>query len=197
MKFNMGCGHKKLAGYHNVDASALCEPDQVLDLERTPWPWADGCASEIRFVHSLEHMGQTPAGFLSIMSEIYRIAADGCKVVIHVPHPRHDNFIGDPTHVRAITAHTLSHFDKRICEKVIAEGGANTPLALMLDVDFETVSTETALESAYFARLKSGELSADEANELVRTQFNIARELRFVLKARKSAGAAGTRASKS
>jgi len=186
MKFNMGCGHRKLAGYVNVDASPLCEPDQVFDLERTPWPWPDNCASEVRFIHSLEHMGQTPAVFLAIMCEIYRIAADGCEVVIHVPHPRHDNFLGDPTHVRAITARTLSHFDKAICEKVIADGGANTPLALMLGIDFETVSTETVLEHHYFARMKSGELSADQVNEMLRTQFNIARELRIALKARKA-----------
>jgi hypothetical protein len=185
VKFNMGCGHRRLPGYVNVDASALGEPDVVFDLEQTPWPWADSVATEIRFIHSLEHMGQDAKVFLAIMSEIYRIAADACEVVIHVPHPRHDHFIGDPTHVRAITHDTLKLFDANLCRTVITRGGANSPLALMLGVDFETVKTDTVLEPAYFARLKAGEITSEEAHELVRTQSNVALELRFVMKVRK------------
>src|SRR3954452_15303504 len=103
MKFNMGCGRRKLEGYVNVDAVAASGADQVWDLEQTPWPWADGCAEEIRFIHSLEHMGADTKVFLAIIQETYRIAAPGCRVVIHVPHPRHDHFLGDPTHVRPVT----------------------------------------------------------------------------------------------
>ncbi|WP_394764292.1 hypothetical protein [Phenylobacterium sp.] len=191
MKFNMGCGHRKLAGFINVDTSVLCEPDEVVDLEVLPWPWPDGCASEIRFIHSLEHMGQTPSGFLGIMCEIYRLATDGCEITIHVPHPRHDNFLNDPTHVRPITAGTLALFDKRLCENALALGGANTPLALMLGLDFETVATETALDEPYFTRLKSGVLSEADAYQLLLTQNNIARELRFVLRARKPKTSSG------
>src|SRR5437879_4750936 len=114
IKFNMGCGHRKLAGYVNVDAVAACEPDEVYDLESTPWPWADGCAEEIRFTHSLEHMGGDPKVFLAMMQELYRVSADGCTVQIDVPHPRHDNFIGDPTHVRPVTPQMLSLFDRSL-----------------------------------------------------------------------------------
>jgi hypothetical protein len=58
MKFNMGCGSRKLAGFVNVDAQALCSPDQVFDLETTPWPWPSDSAEEIVFNHSLEHPHQ-------------------------------------------------------------------------------------------------------------------------------------------
>src|SRR5436190_680539 len=57
MKFNMGCGQRRLEGYVNVDSAKESAADEVWDLERTPWPWADGCAEEIRFIHALEHMG--------------------------------------------------------------------------------------------------------------------------------------------
>ena len=50
----------------------------------TPWP--DSCANEMRFIQSLEHMGADRKVFLAIMSETWRIAADGCAVQIDFPH---------------------------------------------------------------------------------------------------------------
>lgn len=129
MKFNMGCGNRKLAGFLNVDAVETASPDQMRDLETTPWPWPDSCAEEIHFIHSLEHMGADPKVFLAIMAETYRIAADGCRVQINVPHPRHDDIVGDPTHVRPITPHTLAMFDQKLCDKVTEANATNTPLA--------------------------------------------------------------------
>src|SRR3954467_8023608 len=129
MRFNMGCGHNKLNGWVNVDAFAAAEPDVVWDLETLPWPWPDNCATEVRFIHSLEHMGGDPKVFLAIMSELYRIAAPDGRVVIHVPHPRHDNFLGDPTHVRIITPDTLNLFDRAQNDAWRQSGSANTPLA--------------------------------------------------------------------
>lgn len=185
MKFNMGCGARKLPGFVNVDAVAACSPDQVVDLEVTPWPWPDGCAEEIRFIHSLEHMGGDPKVFLAIMSEIYRIAADGCTVQINVPHPRHDNFLGDPTHVRPITPKTLTLFDRKLCDKIVAEGGANTPFAHYLGVDFEVTHTATVVDEPYFGEFKRGELSEAELMRLVNSSFNVVSEYRFTLKVRK------------
>jgi hypothetical protein len=190
MKFNMGCGARKLQGFVNVDAVAACVPDEVVDLEVTPWPWPDGCADEIRFIHSLEHMGADSKVFLAIMTEIYRIAADGCTVQIDVPHPRHDNFLGDPTHVRAITPATLTLFDWRQCDRAAAAGWANTPLAHYLEVDFETIHTATVIDEPYFSRFEKGELSKDDLLHLVRSQFNVVRELRMTLKVRKPAATA-------
>ena len=40
MKFNMGCGFKKLEGYVNVDKYPECSPDMQFDLEVLPWPIA-------------------------------------------------------------------------------------------------------------------------------------------------------------
>ena len=42
MKLNLGCGHDHKEGYVNVDVSDLGNPDMVVDLEVTPWPWEDG-----------------------------------------------------------------------------------------------------------------------------------------------------------
>ena len=101
----------------------------VFDLETTPWPWPSDVADEIQFIHSLEHMGADPKVFLGIMAETWRIAANGCRVQINVPYPRHDNFIGDPTHVRPITPQMLQLFDREFCDHAQSVGAPNTPFA--------------------------------------------------------------------
>jgi hypothetical protein len=185
MKFNMGCGHNRKPGYVNVDASALCEPDEVWDLERTPWPWPDGCAEEVAFIHSLEHMGGEPKVFLAIMSELYRIAAPGCRVVIHVPHPRHDHFIGDPTHVRIITPDTLNLFDRAQNDAWRQSGSANTPLAYYAGVDFVVSETRTLLDEPYRSDMAQGRTTREAVMEALRSRNNVALEYQITLTARK------------
>ncbi len=189
MKFNMGSGRRKLAGYVNVDAEALSQPDEVVDLETTPWPWADGCASEVLFNHSLEHMGGDPKVFLAIISEVYRIARDGCVVQINVPHPRHDNFISDPTHVRAITPKTLELFDQAKNRKAEEMNGSQTPFGLYLGVDFEITHVAESVSEPFWSQFQSGQLSRERLDELRLSAWNVVREYKITLKARKPAGA--------
>jgi predicted SAM-dependent methyltransferase len=103
MKLNMGCGQHKLPDYINVDTASECSPDVLFDLEQHPWPWESDSVDAVLFNHSLEHLGAEVGAFKTIMRELYRICRDGATVQINVPHPRHDDFIADPTHVRAIT----------------------------------------------------------------------------------------------
>lgn len=186
MKFNMGCGLNKFPGYINVDGTPAAEPDEVWDLERTPWPWADDCAEEALFIHSLEHMGQDPKVFLALMTELYRILRPGGVAVIHVPHPRHDNFLGDPTHVRPVTPQLLRLFDRRLNESWRKDGLSNTPLALYTGTDFYLAESRVILDPAVDAEVKAGRLSMEEAQVRVRERFNIASEYRFRLVARKN-----------
>jgi hypothetical protein len=184
LKFNMGCGHNQRPGYVNVDSTPACEPDQVWDLEVTPWPWETGCAQEILFIHSLEHMGGDPKIFLAIMSELYRIAAPDCRVVIHVPHPRHDNFIGDPTHVRPVNRQMLTLFDRQLNDEWKAKGYANTTLAHYTGVDFEIVEYQQVVGEPYRSQLKRGELSSEDVLRLASERLNVIEELRITLRAR-------------
>ncbi|MFN9871591.1 MAG: class I SAM-dependent methyltransferase [Cyanobacteriota bacterium] len=155
IKLNLGCGSRQLEGYVNVDGFAGCHPDQVVDLERTPWPFPDNSAEEIVLHHVLEHLGQQPKVFLAVMQELYRVAAADALIHIDVPHPLHDDFRTDPTHVRSITPRTLSMFSRRNCEEWQRLGYANTPLALMTGVDFEIESVRYDLDPDTRARLAS------------------------------------------
>jgi len=182
MKFNMGCGHNKQAGFLNVDLSPGCSPDVVYDLELLPWPWLDDVAEEIVFNHSLEHMGQDARIFLGIMKEVFRIARHRATVAITVPHPRHDNFIGDPTHVRPITPQMLCLFDKDLNDQWQKIGAANTPFAHYLGVNFKLESTKHVLDEPYASLLQAGKITEKEIESLVRERNNVVTEYRIVLR---------------
>lgn len=187
MMFNMGCGHNRSEGYVNVDASAACAPDQVWDLEQTPWPWPDNCAREVLFNHSLEHMGGDAKVFLAIMQELYRILAPDGAVRINVPHPRHDDFLNDPTHVRPVTPEMLSLFDRRRNDEWKAKGNANSPLAHYTGVDFVLIETRVIIAEPYASELKAGRFPQEALPDALSKFNNVAAEYRMVLQARKPA----------
>ena len=175
IKLNLGCGERLLPGFVNVDKFG--KPDVRWDLEIFPWPWRDGSVEQVVMNHVLEHLGPTPDVFIGIIRELYRVCRDGAKVEINVPHPRHDSFLNDPTHVRPITPGVLSLFSKKLNLKWQSEGLANTPLALHHNVDFEIEESTYLLEKEYLHRLNEGDVSQAELERLVRTNCNVAVEI--------------------
>jgi hypothetical protein len=148
LRLNLGCGMNHRQGYVNVDRFG--EPDVRHDLETFPWPWADDSVEEIVLSHVLEHLGQDPDVFLEIFKEMYRVCRGGATVRIIVPHFRHDYFYSDPTHVRAITTHTLSLFSQRLNQEFIQRNAANSPLGLYLGVDFELTEARFKPSDTWF-----------------------------------------------
>lgn len=182
MKLNMGCGFNKKEGYVNVDMFPECSPDVLCDLEATPWPWETDSVSEAFFNHSLEHIGGDPRVFMAMMKELYRVCRNGAIVNIHVPHPRHDHFIGDPTHVRMITPHMLELFSKRKNMEWKEMGAANSPLALYLDVDFKIEDVNYILDDPYSSLYQEGKISVDDINRALREKNNVASEIHITLR---------------
>lgn len=81
-RLNLGCGEFRKDGYVNVDCFAVSEPDVRHDLDRLPYPFADDSFDLIEADHLLEHL-EDP---FKVMRELHRIAADGCRIKLRVPH---------------------------------------------------------------------------------------------------------------
>lgn len=180
MKLNLGCGMRKKDGWVNVDKFAACEPDQILDLEALPWPWADSSVGEVALIHVLEHVGQQVDTYLGIVKELWRVCRDGARIEIQVPHFRHDNFVIDPTHVRPIHPESFLHFSRRRNLEWQRAGSPATPLALYLGVDFEFKSARYDLAPEWVERLRQG-MSQAEVSQAVRTFSNVVMDCEIIL----------------
>ena len=181
IKLNLGCGQNQIPGHVNVDKFG--EPDVRHDLETFPWPWEENSVKEIVLNHTLEHLGQSASIYLKIVKEIYRICAPGATIFIVVPHPRHDHFLNDPTHVRAVTADSLELLSKNKNAAWAAKGCSNSPLGLFLDVDFELVSSTYVLDPFWKERLDNGVYTETEIHQAIKRYNNVVQETRFVLRA--------------
>jgi SAM-dependent methyltransferase len=181
-KLNLGCGDRKRDGYLNVDVSPECAPDEVVDLESLPWPFEDDSADEILMSHVLEHLGADSRTFLGIIQELYRVCRHDAVVHVIVPHPRHDDFLIDPTHVRPILPETFQLFSKARNITWRQKGAANTPLALILDVDFEIARVNYTIDEPWLTLLGSGELDRDGLELAIRQHFNVVKQIEVDLK---------------
>lgn len=188
VKLNLGCGHERLDGYLNVDR--VGDAPVQWDLETFPWPWPDSSVEEVRLHHVLEHLGATPPVYLRIIQELYRVCGDGALVHITVPHPRHDDFLVDPTHVRPILAESFQLFSKRRCADWAKRGVSNSSLALWLDVDFDIERVSHSLDPLWLAQLQAGKMKAEELAVMAQQVHNVIKETLIVLRVLKPASQA-------
>lgn len=179
IKLNLGSGKNPQLGYVNVDKYG--EPDLRHDLESFPWPWQNSSVSGVLLNHTLEHLGQATHTFLKIIQELYRICRDGALIHIAVPHPRHDDFISDPTHVRVVTPDTIHLFSKKKNQEWIEGGFANSPLGIYLDVDFELKHVTQVMDPEWGDRLKRKEIDEARLLHLSKRYNNVIKEYRMII----------------
>lgn len=180
IKLNLGCGTNKLDGFINVDKTNICDPDIIHDLEKFPYPFKDNSVKEIILSHVLEHLGQNPEVFNLIIKEFYRICENGAIIDIRVPHPRHDNFLSDPTHVRPITIMTLSMYDKELNKVWEKEGSSNTPLGIINNVNFKIKKAQFFLDENYEKLIKENKIKKENLDELAHKYNNVIKELKII-----------------
>lgn len=183
LKLNLGCGMNFLPDFINVDKYGT--PDVTCDLEVFPWPWPDNSVEHIAMQHVLEHLGQTTEAYLKIIGELYRICKNGGRVYIVVPHPRHDDFLNDPTHIRAITENGLDLFSKEKNRQWAQEKRSNSPLGLFLDIDFSIISANFILTQAWQEKLDRKICSPEEIHEAIQRYNNVVKETQIILEAKK------------
>ena len=177
MKLNLGCGNKILDGYVNIDKFDVYDIDIKHDLEKFPYPFNDNSVEEILLSHVLEHIGQNPDVFIKILKEFYRICKNEALININVPHPRHDDFISDPTHVRPITILGLSLFDKAKNREWENRGAANTPLGLIHDVNFKIEGVNYQVEDAIISQFQAGDIDKTKLDHMMKYYNNVVKEI--------------------
>ncbi len=181
LKLNLGCGHKILAGYLNVDKYG--EPDLKHDLETFPWPWESRSVEEIVLSHVLEHLGKDTQTYQKTIQELYRICAPRAKVHITVPHHRHLHFFADPTHVRPITPLGLQLLSKKLNYQWKEAGAANSTLGIYWNVDFEIKKVEYVPSADWFYLHPEKEVNMQKLIRESEIYNNLVTEIRIQLEA--------------
>lgn len=177
MKLNIGSGIKKFEGYVNIDSDHNCNPDVVMILGEDKFPFDDNTVEEVIAHHVFEHIG---SGFFDFMKELYRVCKHQAIIDVQVPHPRHDYFLGDLTHVRAITVENIRHLSKTWCQTQGYINSSWSGLAKQLNVDFEIISYNYILDES-FKQLIQNITDTNQIDYMARTMNNTITEIHFQL----------------
>jgi hypothetical protein len=184
-KLNMGCGFRKLNDHWNVDISSVCNPDEVLDFETTPWPYEDDFFTKITADNVLEHLGQDPKVFTNIIKEMYRVSKDGAEWYVSVPHHRCDNQWDDYTHVRTLTPRTFRMFDQKYNFESISQKLGESTAGLNHGVDLEIIDTQYNLVRYWREQLEHGMVGSEQLNIKLNTLANVAESVNIFFKVHK------------
>jgi ubiquinone/menaquinone biosynthesis C-methylase UbiE len=91
---DLGCGSKKRPGTWGVDHYGFPGVDQIIDLDKTPWPLPENRFDFVFASHIIEHVLSVP----EFMKEIHRISSNNAIITIITPHFSSVNSYKDPTH---------------------------------------------------------------------------------------------------
>jgi predicted SAM-dependent methyltransferase len=173
-KLNMGCGFNKLDGYWNVDVEKKCNPDEVINLEETPWPYDDNFFEQIHANNILEHLGHTPQIFTNVMKEMYRVSQHGAIWNIQVPHHRCDLYWDDYTHVRVLTPKTFKMFDQVLNFQSIERKLSDSTFGIYHGIDLEVTDVQYNLVGYWREQLQNGMIGSAQLDINLNTLANVA-----------------------
>ncbi len=177
MRVNLGCGYNKKGGFINVDNDPNCEPDVLFDLDSgEAWPFEDNSVECLVAEHCLEHCGATTQQWFHIIKEMYRVCAPNASIYIRVPHPQHDVFSFDCTHVRAIYPQTFSMFDVQRNKELIESGDAESKLGIRLGVNFRLDKVQYVLDPMIQEMMNNNEMSEDDVKLQAKFGYNVIME---------------------
>ena len=81
-----------------------------------------------------------------------------------------------------MTVEGLSMFSKKNCEEWIANGDANTPLAMIAGVDFDVVESEFRLDEPWASKLALKSLTEIEVMQAIKMHNNVVKETRILMR---------------
>lgn len=175
MKINLGSGIKRFPGFFNIDSDPGCNPDLVMKIGVDNFPFDDNTVDEVLAHHVFEHIGD---GFFNFLKDLYRVCKHEAIIDVHVPHPRHDYFLGDLTHVRPITIENMRPLSKSWCDTQSYISSSWSGLANQLDVDFEIFQHEYLLDDVFKMIVQNVE-SNEQFDWMARSMNNAITEIHF------------------
>lgn len=184
-KLNLGSGFKKLNGFKNVDISSLCDPDEVVDLEKLPLPWKTDQYAHIVMKDILEHLGDTSKDFINVLKELYRISQNGAVWEVEVPHHMSDNAIIDPTHKRVIPVAMFNLFDKKKAFDNVKRGLSSSWLAFEHDIDIEVCEQKYDINQWVIDKVESKEIEQESIDLMLNTMNNVASSVKILIQVHK------------
>jgi predicted SAM-dependent methyltransferase len=186
-KLNMGCGFRKLNDHWNVDIESKCNPDQVIDLEKTPWPYEDNFFEKIVASNILEHLGKSSENFTDIIKEMYRVSKNEAEWFISVPHHRCDLYWDDYTHKRVLTAKTFKMFDQKFNFECITKQLSESTFGIYHNVDLEVVDSTYEIIPYWIEQVERGMLGRQELDNKLNTLSNVCQTVNIFIKVHKPA----------
>jgi SAM-dependent methyltransferase len=103
---DVGCGRNKSPGAIGIDRNPASRADVLCDLDRPPYPFADGCFDRIRAIHVIEHVSDV----IRTIEEFHRLARPGGRIEIVTPHYTDFSSFCDPTHRWHLNSFSLRYF---------------------------------------------------------------------------------------
>ncbi len=97
LKLHLACGADRRDGFLNVDFRKTSATDEVVDLQKTPWPWADDSVDVIECKDYLPCL--TPQKRVAFMNEAWRVLRKDGQMTIAVPGRGTNRSMMDPTFV--------------------------------------------------------------------------------------------------
>jgi hypothetical protein len=178
---NLGSGSKFNNNMVNTDLYQESGADLVFDLSKPDWPLKENSVS-FALCHSvLEHL----SGDISIFfKELYRVMAPDGIIEFVLPHPRHDWFFQDPTHVRPMLPISFEHFDREKSIQWYLSSTSHTPLALYWNIDFKIVSVDQRVVDPSLAK-KLNDMNISDPGLAAQFFNNVIGDFKIVLQARK------------
>lgn len=106
-----------------VDIDPGCNPTVIHDLNKIPYPFADGEFDEIHAYEILEHLGTQGDWrfFFDQFGELHRILKDGGYIFISVPDGRGPTAWVDPGHTRAFPSSIFGFLDQSMYEEQVGK----------------------------------------------------------------------------
>ena len=184
-RLNLGCGFKKFDDFHNVDASDLCNPDEIVELNSKSWPWPDNEYGHIVAKDILEHLGHDGVNFIDIVKEMYRISNNGAVWEIQVPHHRCEIAWDDPSHVRVITPNTFRLFDKKRSYEKIVASDSDSYLAFLHDIDIEVCDVKYEFTDAWQKAVESGQAKEEQLEYAMNHLSNVILSTKILIQVHK------------